>query len=104
MELIAAGTVAEAVLVSLTALPALLGLVGERIVTPAARAKAEQRAANGEESRTARRWVTLASKHRVMAAVGVVVIAAVAAIPALDMRMGLPSEEYYNYNHAQLKV
>lgn len=101
MALIAAGTVAVAVLVALTALPALLGLVGERIVTPAARAKAEQRAANGEESRTARRWVTLVSKHRVMAAVGVVVIAAVAAIPALDMRMGLPSGKSYNSDTAQ---
>lgn len=101
MALIAAGTVAVAVLVALTALPALLGLVGERIVTAGARAKAEQRAANGSESRTARRWVTLVSKHRVMAAVGVVVVAAIAAIPALDMRLGLPSGQSYNSDTAQ---
>src|SRR5690625_2934616 len=68
MALIAAGTVAVAVLVALTALPALLGLVGERIVTPAARAKAEQRAANGEGRRTARREGTRVCPQRGMAA------------------------------------
>ena len=96
MAIIAAATVAVAVAVALTALPALLGLVGERIVSDKARAKFQQREAQGIDHATARRWVTFLSKNRFIAAGVVVVATLVMAIPALDMRLGLPSSENYN--------
>jgi RND superfamily putative drug exporter len=96
MAIIAAATVAVSVAVALTALPALLGLVGERIVSQKARAQFEGREAQGTDHGTARRWATFLSKNRFLAAGAVVVVTLVLAIPALDMRLGLPSSENYN--------
>lgn len=96
MAIIAAATVAVAVAVALTALPALLGLVGERIVSDKARAKFQEREAAGSDHGTARAWATFLSKNRFVAAGAVVVATLVMAIPALDMRLGLPSSENYN--------
>lgn len=96
MAIIAAATIAVAVLVALTALPALLGLVGERIVSEKARAQFAEREAAGNDHATARRWATFLSKNRFVAAAVVVVTTLVIAIPALDMRLGLPSSENYN--------
>ncbi|MET1133492.1 MAG: MMPL family transporter [Aeromicrobium sp.] len=96
MAIIAAATVAVAVLVALTALPALLGLVGERIVSDKARRAFEEREAKGADHATARRWATFVSRHRFIAAGAVVLTTLVIAIPALDMRLGLPSSENYN--------
>nr|WP_255669033.1 MMPL family transporter [Aeromicrobium duanguangcaii] len=96
MAIIAAATVAVAVAVALTALPALLGLVGERIVSDKARAKFAERESAGVDHATARRWVTFLSKNRFLAAGAVVVITLLMAIPATDMRLGLPSGENYN--------
>ncbi|WP_313406867.1 MMPL family transporter [Aeromicrobium sp.] len=96
MAIIAAATVAVAVAVALTALPALLGLVGERIVSKKAREKFQERESRGVDHATARRWATFLSKNRFIAAGAVVVATLAMAIPALDMRMGLPSGENYN--------
>ncbi|GAA2081844.1 MMPL family transporter [Aeromicrobium tamlense] len=96
MAIIAAATIAVAVLVALTALPALLGLVGERIVSEKARSQFAEREAEGNDHATARRWATFLSKNRFVAAAVVVVTTLVIAIPALDMRLGLPSSENYN--------
>lgn len=96
MALIAAGTVAVAVLVALTGLPALLGLAGERIVSDKARARFTEKAANGDDHATARRWAGAVAKNRWVAAAIVVVATLVVAIPAADMRLGLPSGQNYN--------
>nr|WP_276568777.1 MMPL family transporter [Aeromicrobium phoceense] len=96
MAIIAAATVAVAVLVALTALPALLGLVNERIVSNKAREKFQEREAAGVDHATARRWATFLSKHRFLASGAVILTTLVIAIPALDMRLGLPSSENYN--------
>lgn len=102
MALIAAGTVAVAVLVALSFLPALLGLVGERVVSQRAHSKLAARHVSGNHhSTTARRWVGLVTKHRFLAAAGVIIITAIAAIPAASMRLGLPSGESYNSGSAQ---
>jgi len=96
MAIIAAATVAVAVAVALTALPALLGLVGERIVSDKARARFQERESRGVDHRTARSWATFLARNRFVAAGVVVVATLVLAIPALDMRLGLPSSENYN--------
>ncbi len=101
MALIAAGTVAVSVGVALTALPSLLGLIGERIVSPKARAKFAEREAAGTDHATARRWAAMVTKNRFLVAIFVVAATLVLAIPAASMRLGLPSSENYNSGTAQ---
>ncbi len=89
MGLVAAGTVVAAVLVSITLGPALLGLAGHRILGRRARARIGQGESTSRRpfgSRyaalvTARPWLT------VLAVLGIV---ALAALPARDLRLGLP--------------
>ncbi|MCF6506395.1 MMPL family transporter [Blastococcus sp. MG754426] len=93
MALIAAATVAIAVLVALTLLPALLGLVKERICSPRARAR---QAGHRDRSRNpARRWVGLVVRYRWAAVVLVTAFAALLALPLSSMRLGMPSAESY---------
>ncbi|UNX55186.1 MMPL family transporter [Georgenia sp. TF02-10] len=115
MGLAAAATVLIAVLVALTLTPAVLSLLGERVLgrrgrravrdranaTEGAQAPAEHapdgahahdgaHAADG--ARVARRggWAGLAQRHPVLSILGVVAVGAVMAYPATDLRLGLP--------------
>lgn len=89
MALAAAATVAIAVLVSLTALPALLGLFGERIVTAKTRAHAATRTST--KPRLSRRWATAVTGRPWLAVVGVALLLGLLAVPAADMRLGMPT-------------
>ncbi|OYX57917.1 MAG: transporter [Micrococcales bacterium 32-70-13] len=95
MAIIAAGTVIIAVLSALTLLPALLGFVGERICSAKARLNAGSAHDKGFSHRVANAWSGFLVRHRSIAAVGVLVIAAVIAAPMLDMDLGLPSGASY---------
>lgn len=95
MALIAAATVAMAVLVSLTLLPAMLGLVKERIVGQTARQRHDERTANGHRT-PARWWASVITGRPILTTLTVVIVALVVAIPALDMRFGLPAGDAYN--------
>ncbi len=89
MALVAASTVLLAVLIALTLLPALLGLIGERIVSSSAREKASTK---GETSHTvADHWITAVVRFRWPVIVGVVAILGLAAIPAASMDLGMPT-------------
>jgi putative drug exporter of the RND superfamily len=83
MGLAAAGTVAIAVLIALTLLPALLGFAGRR-------------AGRGRQPRAGAtmglRWAKLVTRRPVIAIVAVIAILGVVATPALDLRMGLPDD------------
>lgn len=90
MALVAAATVVLAVLVALTLLPALLGLVGERIVTPKARAKG--RTLTVEEHRHfAHRWSSGVVRYRWLAIVGIIAVLGVSAAPVTDISLGMPN-------------
>ena len=95
MALIAAATVAIAVAVALTALPALLGLVGERICSPRTRIRHTLRIDTGRGTLAAR-WVQLLTRRRGIVVVGVLAITLLLAVPMTDMRLGLPSGGNYN--------
>jgi RND superfamily putative drug exporter len=83
MGLGAAATITIAVLIALTLSPALLGFAGARL----SKGKSvDQRTSMGH------RWVTFVVRHRVIAALGVIVICLAAAIPALHIRLGLPDD------------
>lgn len=101
MAITAAATVLIAVLAATTLVPALLGVIGERICSPKARTKAAYAHGNGSAYRLANRWSALLIKNRYIAAVGALVIAGLVAIPALSMQLGLPSGASYNPDTAQ---
>ncbi|MGE4426469.1 MAG: MMPL family transporter [Solirubrobacteraceae bacterium] len=84
MGLAAAGTVAVAVLVSLTLVPALLGFAGERI----AKGKNFDAGRRVAKPTLGTRWVGLLTRHRLVAVVTTVLALAALSIPVLDMRLG----------------
>jgi putative drug exporter of the RND superfamily len=83
MGLAAAGTVAIAVLIALTLLPAILGFVG-------------QRAGRGRKRSTGAtaglRWARFVTRRPLVAIGAVVVLLLLAATPALHLRQGLPDD------------
>lgn len=88
MAIVASITVFLSVLIALTLLPALLGLVGERICSEKARKKNRSKTnAHG----VAHGWVKNIVKLRWLVIIAVVVILGTAAIPAAKMELGIPS-------------
>lgn len=90
MAVVAAITVALAVLVSITALPALLGLVGERVVGARARRAGTHRPAP-ERSGPAAWWVGTVTARPWVTVLLVVGVMALAAVPVQGLRLGMPS-------------
>ncbi|MBS44688.1 MAG: transporter [Nocardioides sp.] len=90
MALVAASTVALAVLIALTMLPALLGLVGERICSVKARHTRRERLADEAHS-VADHWVKRVIKYRWPVIAIVATLLGVAAIPAASMELGIPT-------------
>lgn len=88
MALVAAGTVAVAVLVALTLLPALLGLVGERVVSTKARATG---ATAEQHHRIARGWSGFIVQRRWLVLLGTAIIVVLAALPTAGMTLGMPT-------------
>ncbi|WP_022929397.1 MMPL family transporter [Patulibacter americanus] len=84
MGLAAAGTVAVAVLVSLTLVPAMLGFAGMRL----AKGKNFDTGRRATRPTMGARWVGLVTRHRLPAVLVTVVALSALAIPALDMRLG----------------
>ncbi|MFJ9562322.1 MMPL family transporter [Streptomyces fuscichromogenes] len=100
MAVVAAATVAIAVLLALTLLPALLGLVKERIC-PARIRRAAQRHASAAHRGRATRWAARLVRHRYAALTAAILIPAVLAVPAAGMKLGLPSGASYNPDTGQ---
>ncbi|TFV55053.1 MMPL family transporter [Mycobacterium sp. PS03-16] len=98
MALAAAATVVVAVLAAITLLPALLGLVGERICSQKGRHSAAPEHGN---HRFASAWVGAVLRNRVPAALAGVVLTGVIAVPALTMTLGMPDGASYNEGTAQ---
>ncbi|MDX6740753.1 MMPL family transporter [Actinocorallia sp. A-T 12471] len=94
MGLVAAATVAVVVLTVLTLAPALLGLAGDRI-------RPRRRAAHQDGGRLAGRVADLLVRHRVVAALVAVLLPLLLALPALGMRLTLPSGASYDPSMAQ---
>ncbi|MCR1785631.1 MMPL family transporter [Nocardioides carbamazepini] len=99
MALVAASTVALAVLIALSLLPALLGLVGERICSDRARARRHAQAKT-ESHGVADQWVKGVIRYRWPVIAGVAVILVVMAVPAASMNLGIPSGATANQDTA----
>lgn len=93
MGLVAAATVVVAVLAALTLAPALLALLGDRVLPRRQRTAprpAQPAATTRRERRTRRSWAAIVQANPWLAILGVAVVAAVLASPAPQLRLGLP--------------
>ncbi|MGO4121501.1 MMPL family transporter [Arthrobacter sp. YAF16] len=99
MGLSAAATVAVAVVVALTLTPAVLSLVGRKLISKRAWAKAERHnAAPGHETedrardeyRSSHGWGGVVTRHPWLALVAGVLLLGVVALPASQLRLALP--------------
>ena len=90
MGLAAAGTVAVAVLITLTLLPALLGFAGPKILPKRARTGAATAVKTG--ATFGERWARAVVRHRILAVLVPVAALIVVAIPALSMNVSLPND------------
>ncbi|THC43115.1 MMPL family transporter [Streptomyces sp. A1499] len=108
MGLAAAGTVVIAVLVAVSLVPALLGLVGERV-----RGKArERRAADGDKAQPAKtttatpaqRWISYILRKPARVLLLSVVALGVVALPATRLELGLPDDSSRAASSTQRKA
>jgi RND superfamily putative drug exporter len=88
MGVAAAATVAIAVLVAITLVPALLGFAGPRL----ARGKNLETGPRAARPTLGARWVGVVTRHRVAAVVLTVAALGACAIPMLDMRLGMSDD------------
>lgn len=115
MGLAAAGTVAVAVVVALTLTPAMLSLIGRRIISRRAWAKADAHNAEAghevadqarDEEKSTRGWGGLVTRHPVTALAAGVLLLGTLALPATQLQLALPdggsepvdSEAYQAYD------
>ncbi|GAA2372740.1 membrane protein [Catellatospora methionotrophica] len=91
MGLAAAGTVAVAVAITLSLVPALLGFAGPRILT-ADRRKGIGRHRSPATMPLGGRWARGVLRHRVPALLLALGVAGVMAVPALDLALALPDD------------
>ena len=98
MGLAAAASVAVALLIALTLLPAMLGFAGTKVAKftrlPLLGARAERvarRSAADPDSTAGAGWARFVVRHRVPVLVGGVALLGVLAIPAATIQLGLPS-------------
>lgn len=90
MALVAAVTVVVAVLVSLTLLPALLGFIGERIVSKKAREKGATLTTR-EHRGFAHKFASTVVRGRWVAILVVIGVLSAAAVPMASMSLGMPN-------------
>jgi len=91
MGLAAAGTVLVAVVIALTLLPAMLGYLGPRVLGRKGRNTKDAEGVGGAAP-MGERWAKLVVKRRIPVLLGGVIALGILAIPATDLRLGLPSD------------
>ncbi|MCZ2402914.1 MMPL family transporter [Paenarthrobacter sp. Z7-10] len=98
MGVAAAATVAIAVLVALTLTPAMLGLIGTKLISKRAwtKAQAQQKkttaadAAVADNAKSGKGWGGFVTRHPVATLVTAVVALGIIAVPAAGLRLALP--------------
>ena len=98
MGLAAAGTVAIAVLIAITLLPALLSLTGDKILSKKLRAQAHRAREAGADltaphvAKEPGGWIRFVTRRPAAVVVGVIAVMGVIAIPALKLHLALPND------------
>jgi len=101
MGLSGAATVALAALVTITLIPALMGIAGSRIfgtktrqMITAAQERGPHHSGHVKHSTRWYKWGQIIVRHRVWALVLSVVLIAVISVPAFSLKLGLPTDQY----------
>ncbi|MFN8619946.1 MAG: MMPL family transporter [Chloroflexota bacterium] len=89
MGIAAAFTVVVAVSIALTLLPALLGFAGTRLQP---RQGATDPEADGSQTGLVHRWANLVTGHPVPVLIVAIGLLVIAALPVVDLRLGLPDD------------
>lgn len=93
MGVAAAATVAVAVLIALTMLPALFGFAGRRVTSGGLRFLQRTNPDQAEHLRTnGLRWAEMVTKHKAVTFISGLVVAGVVAIPVASMQLALPDD------------
>lgn len=103
MALVAAATVLLAVLIALTLLPALLGIVGERILSVRARS-GQQKRSYEQRHGFAHKFASGVVKGRWAVIFGVVALLVTAAVPMTQMTLGMPNGSTANLDTTERKA
>lgn len=90
LGLVGAGTVAVAILVALTLTPAVLSLIGTRLISKRAWAKSSAHANHPRHQAERLGWGGFVTRFRWPALIAGVLVLGVMAIPAAQLRLGLP--------------
>lgn len=111
MGLAGAATIALAAVVAITLIPALLGLAGKRVFPRRDRdavAKAQKRGPVDTHAVSRQkfwyRWGEALTKHPVIALVVSIIVIGTLALPARDLTLGLPTDEYASTDTTQRKA
>ncbi|MBT2383137.1 MMPL family transporter [Streptomyces sp. ISL-11] len=103
MGMAAAGTVAIAVLIALSFIPALLGFAGKQVLARKVR-KAGPGATFGDKPNMGTRWARFVLRKPVMVLVAGVLGLGVIAVPAASLELGLPDDGAASKNTTQRKA
>jgi RND superfamily putative drug exporter len=111
MGLTGAGTVAIAAIVSVTLLPALLGIAGKKIfrsntnkLITKAQAKGPHESHSAKHTTIWYKWGKVITKHPIVTLLSAVIIVGVIAIPARNLTLGLPIDQYAAKDTTQRKA
>ncbi|MFC4000840.1 MMPL family transporter [Prauserella oleivorans] len=102
MGIAASATVAIAVLVAVTLLPAVLGFAGSKVL--GGRIPGLRTVGTGEGVTAGQRWATFVARHRVPVLLVSVAALLVVAIPGMSMRLGLPGDDTASPDSTQRKA
>ncbi|MEV7629018.1 MMPL family transporter [Actinoplanes sp. NPDC089786] len=92
MGLAAAFTVAVAVVIALTLLPAMLGFAGRRVLGRRSRSRPAGEPAAGRTTTSGTRWARRIARRPVVALMVAVAALGIVAVPALDLRLAMPDD------------
>ncbi|MFF7564064.1 MMPL family transporter [Streptomyces pseudovenezuelae] len=105
MGIAAAGTVAVAVLIALTLIPALLGYAGKRVHgRRARRAMAQQDGTLPVKDNAGTRWARFVLRHRVALLLAGVLGLGVVALPVASLKVGMPDGSWQPPHTTQRKA
>lgn len=104
MGSVGAIAIAIAVIVAITLIPALLGLVGRRILSKRERARLGTASANGQAPEKHSHIKPMSNIRAIGRAAIAVIVLGVIALPVLDLRQGLPDGSSQSVDSTQYKA